>query len=304
MQRQVINEVFENCSELTDDPFWKNKLQMAARGKFPPGFFYRDGFLNYKKRKKQTSVHIPGEPIQAINVFVSFMQGFGFYSNLDLEYYGEQSMLTEDCEAAPPPEAWSKVPKKLRTSYITSYVKKRMELLEKGFRDDIDDVTFSIDIEGDSRDPLEQYRCEPLKNKALLESCALSLERTIHLGIGLKIFNKDNIVLYKYSIKHIPWLIYNEDTHTFSISSEVIQRTYEEKAGLNTPSGREHEGLQFHGSSTNRTIYHWKRMTKDYNKIYALSQSATKKKASQHIDCGSVATSLEDCDITLEIEEE
>ena len=95
--KQVVNKIFEECIEYTNDDFWKELLLDASKGRFPKGFMFKDSYLNF--RKKQTSspirVLIPDDPISAVRVFMDFLKEHkNIYSDNDAEYMTYNNMIT------------------------------------------------------------------------------------------------------------------------------------------------------------------------------------------------------------------
>lgn len=159
MKKPVIHKVLEDAAEYTNDPFWKNKLLNAARGKFPKTFNYRDGFIVHRKRGTVKSVPLPQHGAEAVGVFITFLQDSGgIISDRDTQYNNNTVAIDEGLvENVILP--WSKLPKKTRDDMIECYV----------------------------------VKC--CKGWALNKKQADSFRANIYLGIRLGVFGKDNIVM-------------------------------------------------------------------------------------------------------------
>lgn len=120
MQKQVIHAVFEEASSLVDDAFWVSALQMAARGKFPKHFMYKDQTLYYRGNKTSTT-SIPDVPAEAAETFIGFLQSIGILSDTDIEQHNQQYTNSSDIDTSPPSD-WSGVSKKVAEIMKENYV--------------------------------------------------------------------------------------------------------------------------------------------------------------------------------------
>lgn len=78
--KAVIHQIFEDASKETQDRFWANMLEDAARGVFPSKKFnYSRGKLIYYTTRKSDFVPIPTVPREAFKVFYDFIR---LYSTL------------------------------------------------------------------------------------------------------------------------------------------------------------------------------------------------------------------------------
>ena len=86
-KKDVVHEIFDVCSsvieddfwkeKLVDASFWKEKLVDAAYGKFPENFRYITPFLIHKKGKNPAKIEITEDPDEVINEFVGFLKNTG-----------------------------------------------------------------------------------------------------------------------------------------------------------------------------------------------------------------------------------
>lgn len=73
-QPVIVNPIFLECSQLTDDSLWKELLENASHGKFPRGFTYRDNILTYKIRSKTFTLEVSNNPFEALTQCIDFMK--------------------------------------------------------------------------------------------------------------------------------------------------------------------------------------------------------------------------------------
>lgn len=83
-KHQISYPIFQQLSDLTDDPFWKSILDKAAAGKLPTGFSFRDGVLTHKKGNKPAKVILGSNPVEALQAAITmFREHGGIMSDLD-----------------------------------------------------------------------------------------------------------------------------------------------------------------------------------------------------------------------------
>lgn len=86
MNKAVLHEYLEVCSNYTTDPFWKKKICEAARGTFPSGVKYVGNELQYNSPCGYSSDVLPSEPELAIEVFINFYRlKKSLSSDMDIE---------------------------------------------------------------------------------------------------------------------------------------------------------------------------------------------------------------------------
>jgi hypothetical protein len=77
VEKKVVHEIFEKCSELTDDEYWVSVFKSCAREKFPRGFQYKNGMLIHRKGSKTIRVLIPDSVSEALSASISFFKSAG-----------------------------------------------------------------------------------------------------------------------------------------------------------------------------------------------------------------------------------
>lgn len=188
-QRQVIYPAFEAAIDHTLDEFWRIRLMHAARDKFPRGFTYRDGFLMHRRKNKTASVPIPDDPAQVASTFINFMQQRGMLSDADVAFQNDQVAFELAATESRIPQTWSQVPLKVRESLLEGYMSRIAAACQ------------------------------------LSPTHYASLRIAIFLGVKLKIFNTNRIVLRDYSIEMIEGLVREQDG-SYAIAQHLWDSTY------------------------------------------------------------------------------
>lgn len=107
--------IFRSCAEVIQDKFWTKSFAEFSNGKFPEGFSFIRGELQYKDPEGvEDSVRIPDDPIKASAISILFFQKHGIAS--------ETKMYTP----TPPPPAqkpllWAEASEKMRECMINAY---------------------------------------------------------------------------------------------------------------------------------------------------------------------------------------
>lgn len=84
--KEIVNQIFMDCSSLATDEFWKEKLVQCAYGKMPAKFAYTDGKLIYKKNNKSPSIELSENRIAALKEIIDFFKkNGGIFSPNDTE---------------------------------------------------------------------------------------------------------------------------------------------------------------------------------------------------------------------------
>lgn len=187
-KRQVIHPVFRECMQLTNDMFWRSIFFMAARGKFPSGFRFNNGFLNYKKKNNTDNVFIPPEPNMALEVFTNFMHQAGITSNMDVEHQNERMAYSCSTKDIVSPTTWTQVPKNLRSHYVNSYIRTVA-------------VTYKLS-----------------------QKAKASLMTLVHNNIDSGVLGKDQIQVSEFKITNILGIVYVQEEDRFKIDDAIWAR--------------------------------------------------------------------------------
>lgn len=155
----VCNKIFEECSQITEDPFWIDIFKKASIGKFPTKFSYKDGHLVYRRGQKIQMVEIPLNPYEAISLCIRFFREYGgLISELDHERDMEEERKRQE-EEETVEYTWSTIKKKMKDILIGRYVIDLKDLM------------------------------------SLSDEETLQLRSTIYYGITMRYFHKGNIMV-------------------------------------------------------------------------------------------------------------
>lgn len=188
--KEVIHKIFADCAIIIEDPFWVEKFNTAAIGKFPRGFNFHDGVLVYKKGAKSHALEVSNNPYEAAYACMEFLRSNGgIFSPLDeqtsleLQYARSQAVLTQQ------QLTWADSNKKIQECMLSHYVMTMKNTMKLN------------DLE------VEQLR------------------QTIRLGIANKYFGKHNIRVESNRIHSIDGLLWNNDARMFYINPELKPNT-------------------------------------------------------------------------------
>lgn len=185
LQPAVLDGFFEQCSKRCDDPYWADILHEMALGKPPKKFSVKDHVVYFKRGSKVYTVMIPENYHEAISVIVEFIRHHsGKYSEMDQDRNRKEELARlSNRDGA---TIWTKVSKEMRVVLIINYVTE----LRKVHKLNIKEVT--------------------------------QLNNIIHIGIALRYFRKENIVLSEDRIERIEGLIFDPTTRRFSIDPNLV----------------------------------------------------------------------------------
>lgn len=188
--KPIINPIFESCSNLTDDDYWKLTFLDCARGKFPKNFIYKNGLLTHKKGNKIQRLEVPNSPIEAFNLSIEFFRNVG-----GLVSANDRARLQKIEE-----EKLLEMFNFSNTKWKDIKVEKVKEILISEFISDL---------------------CE---NHNFNEEEKKDLITTIKKGFMLEYFNKDNVIMEEGKIIEINGLIYNPEEKIYQIDPDYVVR--------------------------------------------------------------------------------
>ena len=188
--KEVIHKIFSDCAAATQDPFWVDKFNTAAIGKFPHKFSFHDGVLTYRKGAKCENLEVSCNPYEAAPACMEFFRGHGGIfspideqNSLELQYARAHAVLTQQ------QLIWADANKKVQDSMLSYYVMDMKTLM------------------------------------TLSDSEVEQLRQTIRLGIANKYFGKHNIRVENNRIFSIDGLLWNNQTRVFYINPELKPST-------------------------------------------------------------------------------
>lgn len=184
--KEVVNKIFADCAAITTDPFWADKFNNAAFGKFPPKFNFHSNILTYRRGAKCNTLEVSNNPHEAASACMEFFRSNGgIFSPLDeqhsleLQYKRAHAVLTQD------KLTWGDANKKVQECMLSYYITDMKELMQ------------------------------------LRDSEGEQLRQTIRLGVANKYFGKHNIHVENNRIHSIEGLLWNSDTRQFYINPEL-----------------------------------------------------------------------------------
>jgi hypothetical protein len=74
VDKKIVHEIFERCSELTEDQYWVSIFKNCARDKFPRGFQYKHGILIHRRGNKTARLVIPVSFTEAHDECIKFFK--------------------------------------------------------------------------------------------------------------------------------------------------------------------------------------------------------------------------------------
>ena len=188
-EKKIINEIFQECSKITDDHYWVAILMDCSRGKFPRGFFYKNGMLTHRKGNKINRILIPKEPYEALSITLCFFKKWAGLTSItdrkNMQIAEEKRMLADmrnqDLQ-------WKDITTdKVKELLISEYV---MELSNK--------LNYTTD--------------QSKKFVTMVKSAVL-----------LKYFTSKHIKMSKGKISKIDGLVYNEIENVYIIDPKCIK---------------------------------------------------------------------------------
>lgn len=195
--KEIIHKIFADCTVVINDPFWIEKFQNAAIGKFPQKFSYHDGILTYRKGARCITVELGDNPYEAAALSTEFFRTHGGIfspideqNSLEMQYSRAQSGLSR------PDLKWEDASKKIQECMISYYI---MDMKQQMWLSD--------------------------REVERLRQC-------IRLGISGKYFGKQNIRLENNRIHSIDGLLWNYEQRDFYINPELkpnVVRSYARK---------------------------------------------------------------------------
>lgn len=195
--KEIIHKIFAECALVTQDPFWADKFNTAALGKFPQKFSYHDGLLTYRKGAKCQSVEVSNNPYEASHACMEFFRSNGGIfspadeqNSLELQYARAHAVLTQQ------QLTWGDANKKVQECMLSYYVINMKSLM------------------------------------ALSDAEVEQLRQTIRLGIANKYFGKHNIRVENNRIHSVDGLLWNDELRNFYINPQLkptSTRTYTRK---------------------------------------------------------------------------
>jgi len=188
--QQIVNQIFYECSQITDDTFWKSIFLQAANGKLPRGFLFKGNLLTYKRGSKTQRLEVSDDPIEALSTCMSF-----FRSNAGIRSQTDQEREKQEIE-----EKLLKLGSIENCMWSDIKKKKVQEILINSF---VDSITKSMNLSIKQRDQLTTL---------------------INLGFLLGYFTSSSVQFNDGIIKGITGLSFNSETKEFILDVNLSAR--------------------------------------------------------------------------------
>lgn len=188
---EIIHPLFETCTGLVTDEYWKNVFHQFAIGKPPKGFAYRDGLLSFRARaNKINSIVLPEDPQEACLLSLDFMRTTG-------RLQSEEDKLRERMEI-----------EQQQAEASCLHNLKWSELKKEKFKDML----------------LLQYISE-LGEEYHLEAWQLEqLRMLLHVGFCIGFLSKNDVVFTEGKVISIEGIQYDGTTGEFFIAEDHMKR--------------------------------------------------------------------------------
>lgn len=191
VEKKIMHPIFEECAELTDDNYWVRTLYDCARGKFPRGFYFKNGLLTHRRGNKMKRVQVPNSPHEALSVTLSFFKtSAGMMSSRD-----RKRIQKEEEE---------KMVNSMNNHLITWKDIKT---------DKIKDILIS------------EYVTEISKNLNYTKDQKKELITTIRCGFMLKYFGSNDINMKDGKIVSINGFLYDKSENMYYIDPNIINKS-------------------------------------------------------------------------------
>ena len=195
--KEIINKIFSECAEVNKDPYWIERFNEAAVGKFPKKFSFKDGVLSFKKGTKYITMEVPVNPYLASEMCIDFFRNNGgLFSDMD-----KQTSLEIRCSS---------------DSEIT-------------------DLTWTDSNKKTQECMISYYIMDKKPEMSLTPEEVKQLRQTIYFGVSNKYFDKNNIIIEKNRIIEIRGLFWNSSERIFYIDPQLVPtttRSYSRKKDL------------------------------------------------------------------------
>ena len=183
----IVHPLLAECAKATNDPYWSEIFDRAARGKFPKGFMFRDGELTFKRRTAIQRLALENEPRRAVEAAITFFR--------------RHSSLSSQNDAIPDPEADAGPVKVTKTTWG------------------------QVRREAERKELLNSYIGALRAMFTLTDNEVTNLKTWLGFGFNLKIIRKEDVCLEGGKIINIRGLEFNPSTRLFTLDQNAINRS-------------------------------------------------------------------------------
>nr|WIL02911.1 hypothetical protein Cbor_229 [Cedratvirus borely] len=181
-KRSAIHSIFEECSKLSQDEFWRDILSKCSYNKFPSGFMFKEGHLTHRRGKRITKIYLSEDPEEALKQIMVFFKEKDYICS-DKDKQREEEDVFEDSEPLPEITDWNTLKKK----------KKLLEVV------------------------LNEFIRERIKERDLGKKERDQLTTVINIAMIQGYFTNDTVLMEKNCIATIVGLDYDEESGLFSL---------------------------------------------------------------------------------------
>ena len=128
----IVNPIFAQCAQMTDDPYWIAIFNNAAIGKMPSKFLYRSdyngSFVTFKQKSKVFSCQIMDNIFLTFTSLTNFFRTHGgLISPADREKFAQEEMAASEVMRAKV-ITWAVCSRKARKSLLEAFIAKTKAL--------------------------------------------------------------------------------------------------------------------------------------------------------------------------------
>jgi hypothetical protein len=189
-EKKILHDIFEKCSELTDDQYWITVFKDCAHGKFPRGFSFNYGILIHRKGNKKVTEVIPNIPSEALEISMKFFK----------DYAGLMSIADR-----------KKIQKEHDERLLESFLNNEMSWKD-------------IKTARTKEVLISEYVTDLATKSGYNEDQRKELITIIKAGFMLKYFESNNIEMSQGRITNIIGLIYDSETNKYDIDPALTKR--------------------------------------------------------------------------------
>lgn len=184
--KEVLHRIFSDCAGVIEDPFWIEKLNQAAFGKFPAKFSFNDGTLLFRKGTRCYSLEVSNNPYESAHQILEFIRTHGgIFSPTDKQYSIELDLARQMAARTREKLTWGDASKKMQECLLSYFIMSMKTVMT-----------------------LSDYEVEYLR-------------QTIRLAISNKFFGKHNIKVEENRIQSIEGLLWNGENRTFYLHPDL-----------------------------------------------------------------------------------
>lgn len=181
-KRSAIHPIFEECSKISQDEFWRDILAKCSYNKFPSGFMFKDGYLTHRRGKRITKVYLSEDPEEAVQQIMTFFKEKDHICS-DKDKEREEEDIFQESEPLPEISDWNMLKKK----------KKLLEIV------------------------LDEFIRERIKERGLGKREKDQLTTVINIAMIQGYFSNETVIMEKNCIETIVGLDYDEDSGLFTL---------------------------------------------------------------------------------------